>query len=199
LTKAIDISSKRLISLSATAWVQWLTGDAQAEVQELLGSELQFVSRVNDILIKVHSAPHGDYLVANEIQFNTDPKMPLRMRCYAALIEERYGLPVYPVVVNILPTTQPIASEHRAEFMGLSVLQQYRVINLWELDAERVLAGGMTTRCCLLCRSCVAETALTSCSGRYTLCAASLTWPTLRPFLRSLPATCWTVRRFVRS
>jgi hypothetical protein len=27
LTKAIDISSKRLISLSATAWVQWLTGD----------------------------------------------------------------------------------------------------------------------------------------------------------------------------
>ena len=29
--------------------------------------------------------------------------MPLRLRVYAALAEERYGLNVYPVVVNILP------------------------------------------------------------------------------------------------
>ena len=79
MAKTVDISSKRLIGLSATAWVQWLTGDAAATAQEVLGSELQFTSRTDDILIKVHSARHGDYLVANEIQLKVDPRMSKRM------------------------------------------------------------------------------------------------------------------------
>ena len=73
--------------------------------------------------------------------------MPLRMRAYAALAEERYGLNVFPVVVNLLPPAQAevtITSYH-TEFMGLLVHQDYRVFNLWEVDAGQVLALNWVT------------------------------------------------------
>jgi predicted transposase YdaD len=143
LAKVVDIGSKRLIGMSPTPWVRWLTGDEEAVAQEMLGNELQFVSRANDVLIKVRSAQHGDYLVAVEVQLRVDARMPLRMRSYAALIEERYALPVYPVVINVLRTEQRPATAYRSSFMALTAVQEYRVVNLWELDAEQVLAAKM--------------------------------------------------------
>jgi hypothetical protein len=38
-----------------------------------------------------------------------------------------------------------LGTPQKPSVFSLSVLQQYRVINLWELDAERVLAAGMPT------------------------------------------------------
>ncbi|GET43056.1 hypothetical protein MiSe_78760 [Microseira wollei NIES-4236] len=66
--------------------------------------------------------------------------MPRRMRAYAALAEERYNLPVYPVLINILQPspTVAIATAYESEVLGLRALQQYRVINLWEIDAQIV-------------------------------------------------------------
>ncbi len=66
--------------------------------------------------------------------------MPLRMRAYAALAQERYRLPTYPVLINILPppSTLTVVSSYEQEFLGLRAVQDYRVINLWEVDAEIV-------------------------------------------------------------
>lgn len=73
--------------------------------------------------------------------------MPQRMRAYAALAEEKYNLPVYPVLVNILPpaSTIEIVSRYQSEFMGLQARQDYRVINLWEIEAEMVLQQRLPT------------------------------------------------------
>jgi predicted transposase YdaD len=62
------------------------------------------------------------------------------MRAYPALAEEKYKLPVYPVLVNILPPARNVVIPDRYErtFMGLRALQEYRVINLWEVEAETV-------------------------------------------------------------
>lgn len=109
MTHTADIGSKRLISLAPATWVRWLTGDPTAEVIDFLSGEFEWVARATDVLIKAQSATHGVFLVANEIQFRPDARMPQRIRAYAALAEERYALPVYPVVVNILPPKQPTA------------------------------------------------------------------------------------------
>ena len=55
MAKTVDISSKRLLGLDSTNWVQWVTGDTQAEAVTLLANELQFISRATDVLIKVRS------------------------------------------------------------------------------------------------------------------------------------------------
>lgn len=74
----------------------------------------------------------------NELQLRYNTRLPLRMRAYAALAEERYNLPVYPVLINILSpsNTAAIVDSYESQVLGLQARQDYRVINLWEVDAE---------------------------------------------------------------
>ncbi|ACC83414.1 DUF4351 domain-containing protein [Nostoc punctiforme] len=140
MAKAADIGSKRLINLAPDAWVQWVTQRPEVVAKEILGSEFHWISRETDVLVKAYSATHGDFLVLNELQLRYTAQMPLRMRAYAALAQERYRLPTYPVLINILPppSTLTIVNSYEQEFLGLRAIQDYRVINLWEIDAEIV-------------------------------------------------------------
>ncbi|HBY95884.1 MAG TPA: hypothetical protein DEP84_18340 [Chloroflexi bacterium] len=145
--KTADIGTKRLVSLAPTPWARWLTGDATVEVLDVLSGEFQWVSRANDVLVKAQSDGHGAFLIANEIQFRPDRRMGARLRAYAALAEERYDLPVYPVVVNILPPRPQVAitTSYRSEFLGLVARQDFKVVNLWEVDVNLVFEQNLVT------------------------------------------------------
>lgn len=145
MVKKADIGGKRLIGLAPTAWVQWVTQQPDVIAQEILGSEFQWLSRDNDVLVKVASPSQGPFLVLNELQLRYSPKLPLRMRAYTALAEEKYGLPTYPVLVNILPPAPNVAISDRFEshFLGITALQSYRVINLWEVEAAIVFEQSL--------------------------------------------------------
>jgi predicted transposase YdaD len=147
VAKASDIGGKRLLGLAPDAWARWVTQQADVVALEILGSEFQWVSRENDVLMKVHSPIHGEFLILNELQLRYTDKMPLRMRAYAALAQERYGLPVYPVLVNILPppSTVVVSNYFESNFLGLQARQDYCVINLWEVDAETVFEQSLDT------------------------------------------------------
>ena len=140
MAKAADIGSKRLVSLAPDSWVRWVTQQDDVVAQDILSSDFQWVSRESDVLVKVHSPKLDTFLVLNEWQLRYTARMPRRMRAYAALAEERYDFPVYPVLVNILPpaSTVAIASCYQSEVLGLSAQQDYRVINLWEIEADLV-------------------------------------------------------------
>jgi predicted transposase YdaD len=147
VAKASDIGGKRLLGLAPDAWARWVTQQADVVALEILGSEFQWVSRENDVLMKVHSPIHGEFLILNELQLRYTDKMPLRMRAYAALAQERYGLPVYPVLVNILPPPSTVAVSNcfESNFLGLQARQDYCVINLWEVEAETVFEQSLDT------------------------------------------------------
>ena len=149
MVKKSDIGGKRLIGLSPQAWGRWVTGDKTIKVQEIINSELQWIERESDVLLKAHSPECGDFILLNELQLRHDAKMPRRMRAYAALVEEKYGLLVYPVVVNILQPgpTEIICSRYESEIMGCRAYQDYRVINLWEIEAETVFEQN-SCYCC---------------------------------------------------
>ena len=145
--KVADIGGKRLISLAPDAWVQWVTQSSDVIAREILNSEFQWVSRQNDVLVKAFSPQHGEFLILNELQLRYTKNMPRRMRAYAALAEERYSLPTYPVLVNILPpaSTVMISERFETDFLGLQARQDYRVINLWEVDASIVFDQSIST------------------------------------------------------
>ncbi|MBP8001332.1 MAG: Rpn family recombination-promoting nuclease/putative transposase [Chloroflexi bacterium] len=147
MAKSADIGSKRLISLNPVAWVRWLTGDHQVDQADLLSGEFQWISRANDALLKVHSPVHGTFLVPNEIQLRPDIHAPQRMRAYAALGEEKFHLPTFPVLINILPPAPGtlIASQYHSQFMGLTARQDFKVINLWEVDVNLVFDENLTS------------------------------------------------------
>lgn len=79
-----------------------------------------------------------------EIQTRYTTDMPLRMRAYAALAEAKFQIPVIPILVNILPYGKNIPTSYESEFLGIKVRQDYRVINLWEVEAEEILARDLT-------------------------------------------------------
>jgi len=140
--KPADIGSKRLISLAPDAWVQWLLDDPQAHTTDMLSADFQWLGREIDALLRVHSPTAGEFLLLNEVQLHYRSDMPLRMRAYTGLAAERYKLPIVPVLVNILEPASHIDIPRRyfSEFHGLVALQDYRVVNLWEVDASTVLA-----------------------------------------------------------
>jgi len=145
LAKFVDLSARRLVGLAPTAWARWLTGDNLAQASDLLAGK-QWGARPNDVLIKVQSLMQGAFLVANAIQLRPDRRMAQHARACVVLAEERFHLPVYPVVVNVLPPAQDtaIASFYHAEFMGIVAHQDFRVIDLWEIEAALVFEQGLT-------------------------------------------------------
>jgi predicted transposase YdaD len=138
MVKKADIGSKRLISLAPDAWAQWVTQQTNITTQEILNSEFQWISRESDVLIKATHPQYGQFLILNELQLRYTDHQPRRMRAYAGLAEERYRLPVYPVLINFLPPakTGTIVPSYTSNFLGLHAHQDYRIINLWEIDAS---------------------------------------------------------------
>ncbi len=147
MTKKADLGSKRLIGLAPNNWVRWITEDQTIEVQEFLSSEFQWIGRDNDVLLKVNSPENGEFLILNELQLKYKKEMPLRMRAYTALAEEKYNLPVYPVLINILPNSQNenIPNFYESEFKGIRSYQNYQVINLWEVEANLVFEQNISS------------------------------------------------------
>ena len=146
MAKKADIGSKRLISLSPDPWVKWVTNDPTVQALDIIDSEFQWISRESDVLMRATSPAHGDFLVLNELQSRYRPiVMPRRVRAYVALAEEKFGLPVYAVLINILPPSPgvTVATCYSSTFMGLYAHQDYRVINLWELEAEMVFQRSL--------------------------------------------------------
>ncbi len=144
MAQTSDITSKRLISLDPEEWVRWATNVLDATDCEILSADFQFLSRESDTLILVNHSSVGKFLTLFEMQTRYSPEMPKRMRVYAALAEAKYDLPVYPVLINILPYYSEIPSSFTNEFLGLHVRQDYRVINLWEISAEQILSQNLT-------------------------------------------------------
>jgi predicted transposase YdaD len=105
MAKPADVSTKRLISLAPDNWVRWVTNIPDIVAGEILNTEFQWISRESDVLINVESEKYGKFIVINELQLRYKSQMPRRMRAYAALAEEKYQLPTYPVLINILPTS----------------------------------------------------------------------------------------------
>ncbi|MEH2235538.1 Rpn family recombination-promoting nuclease/putative transposase [Nostoc sp.] len=137
MAKPADVSTKKLISLAPDNWVRWVTQIPNLVAGEILTSEFQWISRESDVLISVTSPQHGEFLLLNELQLRYQSKMPRRMRAYAALAEEKYNLPTYPVLINILKTgNNEIPTSFTSNIAGLRAIQDYRVINLWEVDVN---------------------------------------------------------------
>ncbi len=134
-----DITSKRLIAINPDEWVRWASGLTDVAGCELVSGEFQFVRRFTDTLVLVRYSSVGEFLALFEIQTFYTPAMPNRMRTYAALASEVYRMPVFPVLINIKPYGKPIPTRFESEFLGLTARQDYRVINLWEIDAEEIL------------------------------------------------------------
>ena len=138
-----DISSKWLLGETPDEWVRWILTDPTLEVEAFLSAEFRHVLRLSDVLLRVRDA-EGPFLLLIELQLHYDPQMPWRMQAYAALAEERYRLPAYPLVLYLLPPPASVSLPDRyyREFRGLVARRDFEVVKAWELEAQAVVERG---------------------------------------------------------
>lgn len=138
-----DVSSKWLLGEDPDAWVRWMMADPTLKIEAFLSAEFQHVLRRSDVLLRVQDGD-GPFLLLVELQLHYDPDMPWRMQAYAALAEEKYRLPAFPLVFYLLPPSPGVElpEQYYREFRGLITRRDFRVARAWELDAQEVLARG---------------------------------------------------------
>ena len=138
MPQVADLGSKRLIGLRPGQWVKWVTGRDDVVAEELLSADYQWVGRSDDAVIRAYCPEVGQFAVPIEVQLRPQERMPWRMFGYSGLSAEKTELPVYPVVVNLLPPKQDMAipAAYDCECLGLRGHQDYRVIDMWEVDSD---------------------------------------------------------------
>ncbi|NHZ71461.1 MAG: hypothetical protein GWP17_00010 [Aquificales bacterium] len=141
MSKRADISGKQTINIYNRAWVEWVLQDQEIVVEAELSGEFQFIGRASDSLLRVHSKNEKSFLSLTELQLRHDKKMPKRTTAYVALARHKYNLEVYVTIVYLLPPSEStsIASSFHTEFMGQIGHQDFQVIKLWDIDAEKAL------------------------------------------------------------
>jgi predicted transposase YdaD len=117
-----------------------VTGRPDAVAREIISGEFQWLSCATDVLAPAALPVIGEFLALIEFQLRYQKRMPKRVRAYAGLAEEKHDLPVYCVVVNVLPPGPQtvVATAYDAEFLGQRAHQDFRVINFCEIDVEEV-------------------------------------------------------------
>lgn len=128
-----DNICKYLAEKYPQAFAQWLLGEQLGEVS-LLKTELDlepiradsitFVQAQNCIL-------HLEFQVAPQ----TQPPLPFRMLDYWVRLYRRYQFAIVQVLILLKPTTVNVPNH----FITTTTTHQYRVIKLWEEDAQQFL------------------------------------------------------------
>ena len=142
MSKKADISGKQTINIYNRAWAEWVLQDQEIEVEAELSGEFQFIGRASDSLLRVRGKDDKSFLSLTELQLRHETEMPQRTTAYAALARHKYNLEVYVTIIYLLPPPEGtmIASSFHSDFMGQVGHQDFQVIKLWELDAEKALA-----------------------------------------------------------
>jgi predicted transposase YdaD len=141
MAQVADVTTKLMVGISPEAWAKWAAPVEEVSECELITGEFQWLSRASDAVLRVVSPGIGEFILILELQLYYLLRMPVRLRAYAGLAEEKYNLPVYPVLINLLRPGRgtQIPDRYESDFLGLKARQDFRVINAWELSAAEML------------------------------------------------------------
>jgi predicted transposase YdaD len=143
-----DATLKQLVDAFAADWVAHLAplvGLPPATAVEPLDADLSTVQPAVDKVFRLRPPAAG--LLHLEPQSSWDGELPSRLLLYNVLLEHRYGGPVYTVALLLrrdANSPQLTGALSRTFPTGAEYLRfAYTVVRLWELPADRLLAGGL--------------------------------------------------------
>ena len=146
MSKPFDNTTKELLEAHPETWVRLLL---QADVGpvRVLNADLSTITTEADKVLCIEEAV--PWLVHVEFQSRHDATLPLRLQRYNLLIQFRHGLPVQSVAVILRPEADGSDLtgdlQHRLPDGRLYHRFWYKVVRIWELPLEEVLAGGIGT------------------------------------------------------
>jgi predicted transposase YdaD len=146
MPKKFDAISKTLLELSPVVWPR-LAGYV-AEKAETIDSDTSTVSGAADKAIRVKGKP--DWLMHVEFQAGPDASLPQRMNLDSSILEDRTGLQVHSAVflLHRKANLRSLTCQYECRFPGEAEpyrIFRYRMVRIWELHPETLLAGGLSS------------------------------------------------------
>lgn len=142
--RPFDISTGFLIELDAPAWLTWLGLPLTGPVRSIESDVATVLAEVDKVLRVDGPVP---WLAHVELQTSYDPKLPMRMLQYHALLLNRHELPVQTTVILLRRQADGPEMSGLYEQLGplgtRTVTFDYRVVRLWERPVEELLRGGI--------------------------------------------------------
>ena len=139
-----DTIAKHLIHTYPHDFARFALHQDDIEVLDIIDTEQPTVeAHRTDSLIRVQVGGE-EALVHHEFQTtDSKPPMPRRMAGYIGRSIEQHDLPIYSTVIYLRPDAgRNDPGHYLQERHGYRVLVQYKVIQLSELDGQRMLDGG---------------------------------------------------------
>jgi predicted transposase YdaD len=147
MTQDYDPTLKALVETEPESWLP-VVDRPLAPVTVEDADLATLVSGAVDKVLRVHADP--PYLVHLDFQAGHDSaRLPPRLRLYNTVLDYRHDLPVLSVAVLLHPEAdsrqltgrveRALEGERPHAFLG------YKVVRVWRLPVERLLAGGLGT------------------------------------------------------
>lgn len=146
MARKFDATLKDLIESFPADWLRrcGLTPDGPIEVRD---ADLATLTAAADKVLLVRGP--RPYLVDLEPQASRDPLLLTRLDLYRAVLRHRYQLPVVSVVLLLRREADaPFLTGHyhdESSHGECSLDLRYRVVRVWEVEVESLLAGGLGT------------------------------------------------------
>jgi hypothetical protein len=146
MPKPLDATMRNLFELEPAAWADALGAPVpDPDLVRIIDSNLSTVTAETDKLVLIDGPE--PYIFHPEFLSGRAPGYPEHLHWYKALAGHRHGLPVLSVLVLLRPAADgpELTGEYEQVVpgWGWSVRFRYRVVRVWELPPERLLAAGL--------------------------------------------------------
>jgi hypothetical protein len=144
VSKPYDAAGKDLLAADPAGWAAFLGVVRPPDRVDVVDSDLSTVTAAADKVIRVKDDPA--WLINIEFQSWRDPAVPWQLLKYNALLHERHGGTVASVLVVLAEKADSPAYSGRlrvAPPLGPAWEFAYTVVRVWELSAEKLLAGPL--------------------------------------------------------
>jgi predicted transposase YdaD len=145
VAKRFDSTTKQLVEAHPADWLA-LAGLPSGPPAEVVDADLSSFTLAADKLIRVGGSE--PYIGHIELQAGADPRLDRRVLMYNSVAADRHELPVRSAVFLLRPEALAPANRGRVQDLvdpACRLEFSYRLIRVWELQVETVLAGGLGT------------------------------------------------------
>ncbi len=144
MSKPYDATGKHLLEADPAGWAEFFGIARPRDKVALLDTDLSAVTAAADKVLLVRDDP--PWVLDIEFQSWRDPSLPWQLLKYNALLHEKHAVSVASVLVVLAERAWSPAYTGRLAVVppfGPAWEFAYTVVKVWELDAERLLAGPL--------------------------------------------------------
>ena len=140
-----DITLKRLSDEFTADYARFALDDERINLigkidVSKIEKELPLLTREADCLARVSEKEGKEFVLHIDFQAEYKHNIPDRILGYTYRVYEKYKLPVYSVVILLKETGVEIRTKTEIKVRDLrSLRHEYKVIKLWEVEAEEIL------------------------------------------------------------